>query len=94
MYERGLKLKFQQKNPYNKDGYHQEFETTPLGAISRTDCTPLGCMGSSVIWKEDRELWEKMPEEISAGRGVAELRVSPFAYLGELLTPKLVRSGC
>lgn len=41
-----------------------------------------------------RELREKMPEEISVGRGVAELRVSPFAYLGELLTPKLVRSGC
>ena len=36
----------------------------------------------------------KMPEEISAGRGVAKLRVSPFPYLGELLTPKLVRSGC
>lgn len=78
MYERVLKLKFQQKNPYNKDWYHQECETTPLCAISRTNCTPVGCLGRSVIWKEDRELWERCRKRLLLGGVWLSYKSHPF----------------
>ena len=55
---------------------------------------PSGLLGQISDLEGGPRVVGKMPEEISAGRGVAKLRVSPFPYLGELLTPKLVRSGC
>ena len=82
-----LKLKFQQKNSYHKDWYHQKYETnsyvwTSRSKCSRTNCTTLGCLGKSVIQEGNQELWEKVQEESSVGRAVAELRVPPLPHLG------------